>query len=178
MNITNIMSILNIMNILWIYSMTWKNVAKIVVTFEPIIQFWCPSRFRILIPTLFYEREKKRKTLTIWPLGWVGLGVTVTYVYMTVLKAAYWLIASPVSQLQLYNFCDRNTNTPTDMASLWPTSSIFDTPISFPVMPSVYMFQCFALPLPFVGWHISERSLACVQISNQAIPSKYLVLST
>ena len=28
----------------------------------------------------------------------VGLGVTVTYVHMTVLKAAYWVIASPMSQ--------------------------------------------------------------------------------
>ena len=31
-------------------------------------------------------------------LGWVGLGVTGTYVHMTVLKAAYWVIASPMSQ--------------------------------------------------------------------------------
>ena len=31
-------------------------------------------------------------------VGWVGLGVTVTYVHMTVLKAAYWVIASPKSQ--------------------------------------------------------------------------------
>ena len=72
MNITNILNILNIMNILWIYSMTWKNVAKIVVTFEPIIQFWCPSRFRILIPTLFYEREKKNSNHLVLGLGWVG----------------------------------------------------------------------------------------------------------
>ena len=28
-------------------------------------------------------------------LGWVGLGVTVAYVHMTVLKAAYWVITSP-----------------------------------------------------------------------------------
>ena len=46
-----------------------KNIVKIVLTFELIMQFWCPSRFRILtiiLPTLFYEeRQKKTDTLAV-----------------------------------------------------------------------------------------------------------------
>ena len=45
-----------------------KNIVKILVTFKPIMQFWCPSRFRILgtIPN-HYILWKMTKTLTIWP---------------------------------------------------------------------------------------------------------------
>ena len=164
------------MSILWIYSMTWKNVAKIVVTFEPIIQFWCPSRFRILIPTLFYEREKKRKTLTIWPLGWVGLGVTVTFVHMTVLKAAYWVIASPVSQLQLCNF----TTFVTEIQTHQRTWRLYDQPLRslIPLYPSqwcpasicsnvlLYLFPLLADISLNGPWHVCKSPIRQSRLST------------
>ena len=49
-----------------VFEFVEENVGKLVVTFEPIMQFCCPSRFRIFkpyLPTLFYEREKRQKKL-------------------------------------------------------------------------------------------------------------------
>ena len=74
-----------------------KNVTKIVATFEPIIQFWCPSRLRILrtIPDPFILWEKKEREKT-WYFG------------------RSW-------QLPLLRQTHRQTHTQTDIATLWPT---------------------------------------------------------
>ena len=44
-----------------------KKVVKINVTFESLIQFWCPSRFRILrtISLYFMKKYKKPDTLAV-----------------------------------------------------------------------------------------------------------------
>ena len=54
-----------------------KNVVKIVVTFEPIMQFWCPSRFRILrtISSLSILWRKARN-MTLCPLSTITAFVT------------------------------------------------------------------------------------------------------
>ena len=52
----------------WIFKLFWRNGGKIVVTFEPIMQFFCPSRFRILKTILTHSVAwKKTKTLTVSP---------------------------------------------------------------------------------------------------------------
>ena len=74
--------------------LSWtKNVVTIVLNFEPIMQFWHPSRLRIL------------RTIQIHYILW-----------RKVLKPITLVI------INNYNFYDRkNTNKHTDMATLWPT---------------------------------------------------------
>ena len=64
------------------YSWT-RNVVKIVVTFELIMQFWCPSRFTIL-RTIGNHFILWRKTinLILWPLSTITTFVTHIHTYI------------------------------------------------------------------------------------------------
>ena len=56
-----------------------KNIVKNVVTFEPILQFVCPSRFRIqrtICTRCILLGIEGGQRMIIWPLSWITTIVT------------------------------------------------------------------------------------------------------
>ena len=54
-----------------------ENIVKIVVAFEHIMQFWCPSRFRILRTIVtHYILWRKTTNLILWPLSTIPTFMT------------------------------------------------------------------------------------------------------